>query len=312
MRCLAIYPLVCAIIAFVLALLCVLAGSKPGYIEDAAILTLNTSRLGRFDLPDSITPTSTGPFSSIASKVINGVEKVGGQLADDALEELGLKDFYSVHLMTFCEGSFTPNETVRGAKRNVSECSAKRAMYSFDPRAIVQAELKTGVSLVDDLKWPAEIDDGIRALRTAFRAMFVVYVIAIILAGGLILTSAAGVFSSSRLFAVMNTVVALMAFFALGVASAIAHALVVKASNVINDNGADIGLAAIRGRKFLAMSWAGTALLLSAFFAWVGASLEGTRQKEPHGRPARRGFFGRREEPHGRPARRGLFGRSRV
>ena len=40
MRFTAIFPLLCAIAALVLSLLCMFAGSKPGFMEDAAIVTV--------------------------------------------------------------------------------------------------------------------------------------------------------------------------------------------------------------------------------------------------------------------------------
>ena len=40
MRFIGIIPLLCAIVAFTLSLLVLFAGSKPGYIEDAALLTV--------------------------------------------------------------------------------------------------------------------------------------------------------------------------------------------------------------------------------------------------------------------------------
>ena len=40
MRFTAVFPLLCAVAAFVLSMLCIFAGSKPGYMEDAAILTV--------------------------------------------------------------------------------------------------------------------------------------------------------------------------------------------------------------------------------------------------------------------------------
>jgi hypothetical protein len=40
MRILAIFPLLCSIAAFTLGLLCVFAGTKPGYLENVDMLTV--------------------------------------------------------------------------------------------------------------------------------------------------------------------------------------------------------------------------------------------------------------------------------
>lgn len=43
MRPTAIFPLVCTLVAFILSLLCIFAGSKRGYIEQGDILTVSMS-----------------------------------------------------------------------------------------------------------------------------------------------------------------------------------------------------------------------------------------------------------------------------
>jgi hypothetical protein len=85
---------------------------------------------------------------------------------------------------------------------NVTRCSEPKGMYSFDPTAILQLELRNGVSL-KDIKWPEELQDGLRALSAATRAMFVFYMIGIATTGLMIFTSLAGL-SGSRLSSVIN------------------------------------------------------------------------------------------------------------
>jgi hypothetical protein len=55
----------------------------------------------------------------------------------------------------------------------------------------------------------------------------------------------------------------------LTIASAIASHVAIKASNIINKYGTDIGVAAYKGGKFIAMTWAATVLVLVASVAWV-------------------------------------------
>jgi hypothetical protein len=61
-----------------------------------------------------------------------------GALADDVTDaiakELGIKEWYSLHLMDMCEGTYKPNATAKGAAKNVSRCSNQTAMcklFSF-------------------------------------------------------------------------------------------------------------------------------------------------------------------------------------
>lgn len=56
---------------------------------------------------------------------------------------------------------------------------------------------------------------------------------------------------------------------ALGVASGIATAVAVKATEIINEEGNRIGVTASRGNKFLAMTWSATGLMLVATLSWM-------------------------------------------
>ena len=44
MRLTALFPLLCSLIALVLALLCIFAGSKRGYLENANLLTVHATK----------------------------------------------------------------------------------------------------------------------------------------------------------------------------------------------------------------------------------------------------------------------------
>ncbi|KAI9852629.1 MAG: hypothetical protein M1838_000077 [Thelocarpon superellum] len=289
MRAVAILPLLCAIAAFILSMLCLFAGNHPGFIEDAALLTLNASQLGEVTA-NTTKPSSTGPFASIESEVVNGIENAGNHLVSDVTHDLGLHDFYSAHLMTYCEGSYQPNATASGASENVTFCSNASSSFWFDPAAIISSELKSGISL-SDIRFPQAIEDDLAALHYAFNATFIIYCIGIGFTGLLILLSLVGFFTHD-LFTVLGNVVlafvclpsslyptfpspspdptntAKLAFIFIGIASAIITVVVVKASNSINSNGNDIGLYAYRGSKYLAMTWSATALLFLASVSW--------------------------------------------
>ena len=142
--------------------------------------------------------------------MISGAQHITGDLANKLAGKLGIKDFYSAHLLTYCDGSYAPNGTAPHPGRNVTFCSPKKAGFVFDPTAAVQNDLKTGISLLDDLHWPQEIQDGLNALHAAMRATFGLYAVGAALAGVLVLGSVAGVFSHGRLTALLDTLIALV------------------------------------------------------------------------------------------------------
>lgn len=114
MRLTALFPLLCTLVALILSLLCIFAGSRRGYIEDADILTvglkslpissfmsdrlqLNTSMLGRTTL------NTSKSSSSLLNSLENSIKGEVNDLIGDIARKLNIHDFYSAHLLDYCE-----------------------------------------------------------------------------------------------------------------------------------------------------------------------------------------------------------------
>lgn len=299
MRASAIFPALCAAVAVILSFLCLFAGSKKGFMEDYHVLTLNTSRIGQNLLNSSIADAASSSDNALISWIANKTSGITDEISselNDALnsvvssvaEDIGLQDFYSAHLMDYCMGSYTPqavpNATVPASDitKNVSSCSNRTAMFHFDPQAVIEKSLnESGLGItLDDLNWPDDIQQGLDALRIASKAMFVLYCIAIALSFCVLVASLVGIFlGAGRLSACGNILLSFLAFLAFGVASGIATAIAVKGSSVINEYGSDIGIEAHRGGKFMALSWAGTAVLFLALVSWCVECCCGRRRQ---------------------------------
>ncbi|KAL8848201.1 MAG: hypothetical protein Q9221_006770 [Calogaya cf. arnoldii] len=284
MRLTALFPLLCTLVAFILSLLCIFAGSKRGYIEHADIFTLNTSMLGRTTLDTSKSS------SSFLNSIENSIKGEVNDLIADVAKALNIHDFYSAHLLNYCEGYFTPgplaNKTVDPDK-NVTQCSNRTALFHFDPTAAIQKELKPGISLAD-LRWPSAIKDAVHTVEIASKAMFVLYCVGTAAAGLALVGSFLGVLSDGRTAPLVNNALASvstiprtialaflpadeiqLALLALGIASAIATVIMSKVVHEINDKGNDIGISASKGKTFLGMTWAATVLMAIAAMAWI-------------------------------------------
>ncbi|RAL58086.1 hypothetical protein DID88_009699 [Monilinia fructigena] len=72
MQPLASIPMVCSIVTFVLAMLCLFAGNKPGFMEDYHIVTLNTSEVGQ-----NLVPTKTSGSDSTPHQYLQLKSSVG-------------------------------------------------------------------------------------------------------------------------------------------------------------------------------------------------------------------------------------------
>lgn len=201
---------------------------------------------------------------------------------------LGVHDFYSAHIMTFCEGYYipgaVPNATLKAGSihRNVTDCSNRTAMFTFDPKKTLVQELNESTNgLVDlsQLHWPSEVDDALSALKTAQRAVFVLYCISIAFIFVAMIMAAGSIFSSRRLIAAINCAIDFLAVVAIVIASALVTYIADKATNAINKYGKDIGVSADRGNKFLALTWAATGAMFVAFVVWLVAFFAGSRSE---------------------------------
>lgn len=74
-----------------------------------------------------------------------------------------------------------------------------------------------------------------------------------------------------------------LAFLTLGIASAIATAVIVKAVNAVNKYGKGIGIAATMGGKFLGMTWAATGVMLLASIVSIAQCCVGRRKMKQYG-----------------------------
>ncbi|KAL8833867.1 MAG: hypothetical protein Q9170_004044 [Blastenia crenularia] len=221
--------------------------------------------LGRLTLDTS---KSSSPLLNSIENSING--EVNDLIADVA-RKLNIHDFYSAHLLDYCEGFYTPgpiaNATVDPHK-NVTRCSNHTAMFHFDPTSVIQKELKPGVNLTD-LQWPSAIKDAVHAVKIASRAMFVLYCIGVALTGLALIGAFFGVLSGGRIAALGNNALSLLAMMALGIASAIATVIMSKVVNEVNKHGTDVGVTASKGKTFLGMTWAAAILMFVAAMAWI-------------------------------------------
>ncbi|KAF4629325.1 hypothetical protein G7Y89_g8826 [Cudoniella acicularis] len=302
MRFQALFPMLMAFVAFVLALLCMFAGNKPNFMEDYHIVSLNTSLLGHNLIPSASTTTSapkststsdlsnilghlkrsdneerniiTSGIDSGLSSLENDLNSLGNDVADKLARELGIKEWYSLHLMDMCEGTFTPNATAAGAsKASNMTCSNRTAMYHFDITTPLNNELMASPLHINltTLKFPDDIQKGLDALSTSLNATFVFYAMGIACAGTLFLTSILTIFFAPHIILLANMFLSILGTFVLMLASAIITVAQNKATDLINKFGNDVGLYAYKGGKFHKLTWVAFGFL---GFAMVGCVME--------------------------------------
>jgi hypothetical protein len=95
-----------------------------------------------------------------------------------------MHDFYSIHVMSYCEGFLDLNET--GQRKNLTGCSNRTALFSFNPSEVLLKETGNTTSLAD-MGWPTAVSDDFRAFRITSKSMGVFYCIGVGTAGLVIL-----------------------------------------------------------------------------------------------------------------------------
>ena len=220
-----------------------------------------------------------------------------GNLLNDIAKHLGLRDFYSAHVMDLCEGYYVPgplpNATVpKGSiHKNATACTNTTAMFHFNPRAYIAKELKEktdGAITLDDLHWSNKIDKGLKALNAAQKATFVLYCISIGLIFVALVMAAISIFLNGRFSAFINLIMDLFAFSVILVTSALVTYVANRITHLINKYGDDIGIRANRGDKFLVLTWVATGLMFVASLVWCFDCVAGRRRNRSY-----------KEEKHG-------------
>jgi hypothetical protein len=212
----------------------------------------------------------------VTESVQSEIKELANDAAASIARRLGLRDFYAVHVMNYCQGYYTPgpvkNVTVDDIEKNVTSCKNPSAMFAFDPTEALLANLnevglnnsETATEFLEGLNWPEALEDGLDSLKAAFKAQFVMYCIAISFTFLALATCIWWLLKDGRGAPLVTVALSGLAFLFMGIASAIGTAIAVKGANTINKYGNRIGIEGHRGNGFLGLTWAATACLFVA------------------------------------------------
>ncbi|KAI1097594.1 hypothetical protein F4804DRAFT_159885 [Jackrogersella minutella] len=286
-----IVPLVLSIAGFVLAMLALFAGtgSQQQALESYHLIAINMSDFGHDLVPTSTSsgsqPTATSDDSSIWDAIESGLSDIGdditdelsdieNDIADKLSEELGISQWYSIHIMTACEGNFAPNATSPGAWYNTTNCTAQSPGVHFNLTDVLQKEIDAGPLKLNasDIPIPDSIQETIDYLNSFLLATFVLYVLGSGFSGlsflSCIVVLTLRRSTINRVSIIINIVLAALATLCLAISSAIATAISKKGVSEINSAGDDVGISAIEGTKFMTISWVAFAVMFVTLLFW--------------------------------------------
>lgn len=196
--------------------------------------------------------------------------------ADDMAAVLGISEFYSLHVMNVCEGTFAPNATADGAWRNVSSCTMQLNSKQLNISALIDSELSAnfvdGGSLAR-LGGSSSLQNALNRIPTVGLVLAVFYIVAACTAGLVLLLTAASVVTRGthgRETVLANLGAAAGSALALLIAGLVSAVAAKSTVDSINRLGKDtIGMEAYQGYKFEALTWAAFGLMTATALCWM-------------------------------------------
>ncbi|CAK7220207.1 hypothetical protein SBRCBS47491_004110 [Sporothrix bragantina] len=196
--------------------------------------------------------------------------------ADDMAEVLGISEFYSLHVMNVCEGTFAPNVTAVGAWLNVSSCTTQLNAQQLNISQLIDNELNAnfvdGGSLAR-IGGSSSLQNALDRIPTIGLVLAVFYIVACCAAGlCLLLTGASLVTRATHgretVLACMGAATgAALALLIAGLVSAVAAKSTVDSINRLGQD--TIGMQAIHGGKFEALTWAAFGMMVVVVLFWL-------------------------------------------
>lgn len=296
--------ILCTIASLVLTFLCFFAGSRTSFLSQVPAITVSL-------FPSSISyrayiyvvQLDTTQFGKAAVGVISSSNaNLGALLAAlppdirTALEEnislasrkLGLHDFYDIHIMTYCEGYYTPspNDTdvvvpPPHTSRNVTECSKLKAVFETNPKDIFLGEIyrfnnltqkNLGLSLSQSdidglLNWPKDVTDALSLAQRLEKGLFILFIVDLVLIFLALVFATIGI-AGRVLSSVWTVLFAILAVLSSIVTSVYATVFVYVAVKAINNHTSNIGVTAIKGSQFLWFNWGASIAMIVAILLW--------------------------------------------
>ncbi|KAL4897848.1 actin cortical patch SUR7/pH-response regulator pali [Aspergillus ambiguus] len=170
--------------------------------------------------------------------------------------DTGMHDYYSIYTMAYCEGYL-----LETGDKNLTGCSNRTMLFSFDPARVFQEEIGNGTSL-SDIGWPRSVTEDFHAFHVTSRGMGVFYCIGVGFAGLAMLERLWWMITNGPRQSVMELSSLLLSFTMFSIASIIATVVAFQFVDLINSHGDSANVTAEYGRTFVGMSWAAVGMSL--------------------------------------------------
>lgn len=222
------------------------------------------------------------------------LETIKDDLADELYAKLGIQQWYAVHLTDLCYGNFTPDATASNSTWGARNCTAPfRWAEALDLTGMLNQSLGVGpyqldladVGLARDVV--GAVDDALGLLDSCLKAVFVMYALAAACVGLSTALSVGAVFAlksnevqEGQWAPTLARRTKKIFFHGTACATAAGWAFLLvgnvvttwgggKVVEAVRRHGADLGLQAFRGGRFLAMTWGAFAVFCFVLAYWA-------------------------------------------
>ncbi|KAL7917342.1 actin cortical patch SUR7/pH-response regulator pali [Trichoderma austrokoningii] len=257
-RFIVLIPLLLSFITVVLLNLALLAGSQPGFMEDYAIIRFNTTVLGQNIIRD-------GNHNN------DDLDDIANAFLAHMAENLGISDWYSIHIKNACQGEFVTNTTAFFSL-NTTNCTRSSLSNQFNLTKILSQEMAVGPFALDltNIDWPDSIQNLINNFNSALLALYIIFILGICFSSLSMLAGVLAFFFKDKNFVLFANIIptslaAIMVTLGCIVITAVSSITV----NAVNRAGAKVTLAADKGIKFYIVSWTAAIFIILSTLFWM-------------------------------------------
>ncbi|GAB0137451.1 hypothetical protein EsDP_00005715 [Epichloe bromicola] len=98
-------------------------------------------------------------LGDVKQDLSDAVSGLADGVMDEAVDALDMSEWYSLHVMTTCQGSYQSNSEAQAAELNVMKCSD------------VTSDIKLDMDIADT-EWLEKIQDAINLVNSILRGLF--------------------------------------------------------------------------------------------------------------------------------------------
>lgn len=217
--------------------------------------------------PSQLGGTLLGGLKLSASGLPHDVGSTIAHGTDSVPQVPSVADFYSLHLLNFCEGDFKNAANVAGQSREAKKCSKAMVGYDFDTSAGSSGRDTNIATLLNKLGY-ASAQASLHRLGMVMKVVSSLYVLGACGLGFQTLFAPIAIFYKTRKLWRLNLVYNLCVGALVLTCSSLSTTIAFEAKRSINNHDQEVPISIAVGHPFVGLTWTMTGLLLATSVVW--------------------------------------------